>query len=238
MVLTDDNFVSIVNAVEEGRTIYDNIRKFVEYLLATNAGEVLIMLFATLAGWPAPLFPIQILWINLVTDAVPALALGVEPPEPDVMQRPPRSPDARIISRSGAFRVVFYGVLNAGVSIIAFGVVYAGRNENLAAARTATFAVLAFTQLLFAFGCRSERYTLFSLGLFTNKWLLGGVALSALVQLAVMVIPALEPFFKIDVSGLDSHWLMIGALSVTPVLVLELSKLARGGTRKRLSTAH
>jgi P-type Ca2+ transporter type 2C len=231
MVLTDDNFVSIVNAVEEGRTIYDNIRKFVEYLLATNVGEVLIMLFATLAGWPAPLFPIQILWINLVTDAVPALALGVEPPEPDVMRRPPRSPDERIVTRERALRVSFYGVLNAGVSAIAFGVVYAGREENLPAARTVTFAVLAFTQLLFSFGCRSEKYPLFSLGLLTNKWLLGGIAVSALVQLMVMTVPLLEPFFKVDISHLTWHWGMIAALSAAPVIILELTKLVRGGAR-------
>jgi Ca2+-transporting ATPase len=233
MVLTDDNFVSIVNAVEEGRTIYDNIRKFVEYLLATNVGEVLIMLFATLAGWPAPLFPIQILWINLVTDAVPALALGVEPAEPDIMRRPPRAPDERIVTRERGLRVLFYGVLNAGVSAIAFGSVYAGRAENLPAARTVTFAVLAFTQLLFSFGCRSDKYPLFSLGLLTNKWLLGGIALSALVQLMVMTIPFLEPFFKVDLSELTmSHWMMIAALSATPVIVLELTKLVRGGARK------
>src|SRR6185503_5440651 len=99
MVLTDDNFASIVNAVEEGRSIYDNIRKFVHYLLATNAGEVLLMFGAVLIGWPAPLVAIQILWINLVTDALPAMALGVEPPEPDVMQRPPRLPNERVITK-------------------------------------------------------------------------------------------------------------------------------------------
>src|SRR4029078_12742326 len=96
MVLTDDNFASIVNAVEQGRTIYDNIRKFVHYLLATNAGEVMFMFGATLVGWPAALAAIQLLWVNLVTDALPAMALGVEPPEPDVMNRPPRRPGERV----------------------------------------------------------------------------------------------------------------------------------------------
>jgi Ca2+-transporting ATPase len=225
MVLTDDNFVSIVNAVEEGRTIYDNIRKFVEYLLATNVGEVLLMLFATLAGWPAPLFPIQILWINLVTDAVPALALGVEPPEPDVMRREPRAPDERIVTRERGMRVLFYGVLNAAVSAIAFAVIYDGNDANLPAARTATFGTLAFTQLLFSFGCRSERYTLLQLGVFTNKWLLGGVALSALVQIAVMTLPFLTPLFKVSSNGFS--WWMVAALSAAPVIVLELVKLLR-----------
>lgn len=227
MVLTDDNFASIVNAVEEGRTIYDNIRKFVEYLLATNVGEVLLMLFATLVGWPAPLFPIQILWINLVTDAVPALALGVEPPEPDVMRRQPRAPDERIVSRERGLRVFLYGVLNAGVSAIAFGVIYRGEAENLPAARTVTFGVLAFTQLLFSLGCRSQHYTLLQLGVFTNKWLLGGVAVSALVQLAVMTLPFLAPFFRVDSEGFGWQWGMIAALAAAPVSVLELAKLTR-----------
>jgi Ca2+-transporting ATPase len=238
MVLTDDNFVSIVNAVEEGRTIYDNIRKFVEYLLATNVGEVLLMLFATLVGWPAPLFPIQILWINLVTDAVPALALGVEPPEPDVMRREPRAPDERIVTRERGIRVTFYGVLNAGVSAIAFGVVYGGREENLPAARTATFAVLAFTQLLFSFGCRSERFTLFQLGIFTNKWLVGGIAVSALVQIAVMTLPFLAPFFRVDTEGFTRHWCMIAGLSAAPVIVLETAKWLRQRAERLRAPRH
>jgi Ca2+-transporting ATPase len=227
MVLTDDNFVSIVNAVEEGRTIYDNIRKFVEYLLATNVGEVLLMLFATLAGWPAPLFPIQILWINLVTDAVPALALGVEPPEPDVMQRNPRAPDERIVTGARGLRVLIYGVLNAAAAAIAFAVVYAGRAENLPAARTAAFATASFEQLLFSLGCRSERFTLLQLGVTTNKWLLGGVLVSALVQMAVLTVPFLAPVFKVDVEGFSWEWGMIAALSAAPVVVLETAKLVR-----------
>ena len=133
MVLTDDNFASIVNAVEEGRTIYDNIRKFVHYLLATNAGEVLFMFSATLVGWPAPLVAIQLLWINLVTDALPAMALGVEPPEPDVMARPPRPPNDRVITRERGLLILYHGALNAAVTAVAFYVMYRGRHENLPA---------------------------------------------------------------------------------------------------------
>ena len=182
MVLTDDNFASIVNAVEEGRTIYDNIRKFVHYLLATNAGEVLLMFCAMLVGWPAPLVAIQILWINLVTDALPAMALGVEPPEPDVMRRPPRPPNEPVITRAARRWDPVPRVLNAAVAAIAFYVVYRGQEENLPAARTAAFATLAFAQLMFSFGCRSDRYTLPQLGFFSNPWLLGAIGVSALLQ--------------------------------------------------------
>lgn len=197
MVLTDDNFASIVNAVEEGRTIYDNIRKFVHYLMATNAGEVLLMFCAILAGWPAPLVAIQLLWINLVSDALPAMALGIEPPERDVMHRPPRLPKERVITRSRGIRIIYHGALNAGVAAIAFHLVYRGDEANIPAARTAAFATLAFAQLVFAFACRSERYTLIQLGFLSNRWLVGAIAISALLQLLVLTVPFVQPLFKV-----------------------------------------
>jgi Ca2+-transporting ATPase len=227
MVLTDDNFASIVNAVEEGRTIYDNIRKFVHYLLATNAGEVIFMFCATLVGWPAPLVAIQLLWINLVTDALPAMALGVEPPEPDVMARPPRPPNDRVITRERGLLILYHGALNAAVTAVAFYVVYRGRHENLPAARTAAFCTLAFTQLSFSFGCRSFRYTLPQLGVLSNSWLLGAIGVSASLQLAVATLPFLKPLFKVDTAGFTWEWLMIAALALTPVTFLEVAKLKR-----------
>ena len=227
MVLTDDNFASIVNAVEQGRTIYDNIRKFVHYLLATNAGEVLLMFVAVLVGWPAPLVAIQLLWINLVTDALPAMALGVEPPEPDVMRRPPRPPNERVITPSRGLRMLYHGALNAAAAAIAFLVVYQGRQENLPAARTAAFCTLAFAQLLFAFACRSERYTLPQLGPLSNLWLVGAIAVSALMQLAVVTIPLLQPLFKVVPVASAWQWLMIAVLAMTPVALVEATKLVR-----------
>ena len=231
MVLTDDNFASIVNAVEEGRTIYDNIRKFVHYLLSTNAGEVMLVLVATLAGWPFPLFAVQILWINLVTDALPSLGLGVERPEPDVMDRPPRPPGERLITRARGLRILFYGALNAAAAGTAFLLVHGGRAENLPEARTAAFGTLAFAQLLFAFGCRSERTPLFRLGLLSNPWLLGGVALSALAQVAVMTVPFLMPLFKVVPLDGAGTWLTLAALAAAPLAVIETAKLVRGGFR-------
>jgi Ca2+-transporting ATPase len=231
MVLTDDNFASIVNAVEEGRTIYDNIRKFVHYLLATNAGEVMFMFCATLVGWPAPLFAIQLLWINLVTDALPAMALGIEAPEPDVMRRPPRPPNERVITGRRGLRILYHGSLNAAVAASAFYLVYRGRPENLPAARTAAFCTLAFAQLFFSFGCRSERYTLPQLGLFSNPWLLGAIALSALLQLAVVTLPFLQPLFKVTPGTFARAWPLIVVLALIPVTLVEVAKLVRKGLR-------
>ncbi len=209
MVLTDDNFASIVNAIEEGRTIYDNIRKFVHYLLATNAGEVLLMFGAALIGGPEPLVAIHLLWINLVTDALPAMALGVEPPEPNVMQRPPRPPNEPVITGRGGLRLLYHGSLNAAVTAIAFFVVYQGREENLAAARTAAFCTLAFAQLLFSLACRSERFTLPQLSFFTNRWLWGAIAVSMSMQLTIVAVPFLRPFFKVSLMPLAWQWFMI-----------------------------
>lgn len=227
MVLTDDNFASIVNATEEGRTIFDNIRKLVHYLLATNTGEVLLVFAAIVLDWPAPLFAIQILWINLVTDALPAMALGVEPTKPDVMNRPPRPPHERVINARMGLLMLYHGTLNAAAAAGAFWLVHGGQSENLPAARTAAFCTLAFAQLLFAFGCRSERHTLPQLGLFSNLWLLAGIAISALLQLAVMFVPLLQPLFKVTPLPLGWHWLAIIGLAFLPVTIIETTKLVR-----------
>jgi Ca2+-transporting ATPase len=232
MVLTDDNFASIVNAVEEGRTIYDNIRKFVHYLLATNAGEVLLMFGAVLVGWPAPLVAIQLLWINLVTDALPAMALGVERPEPDVMERPPRPANERVITRSRGLRILYHGSLNAGAAAVAFYAVYRGREENIAAARTAAFCTIAYAQLLFAFACRSQRYTMPELGAFTNRPLIAAIAISGLLQLAVSTVPFFRPAF--GVVGLSPwQWLLVIGLALTPVTIVEVAKILRARMRSR-----
>ncbi len=225
MVLTDDNFASIVNAVEEGRTIYDNIQKFVHYLLATNAGEVLLMFCATLVGWPAPLVAIQLLWINLVTDALPAMALGVEPPEPDVMERPPRPPTQRVITPRRGLWILYHGTLNAIAGAIGFYVVYRGNEQNLSAARTAAFCTVAFSQLMFSFGCRSDRYILGQLGFLSNRWLLGAIGASALMQIAAITLPFLKRVFKVESGIFTWEWLMIAGLALMPVTFIEVAKL-------------
>lgn len=237
MVLTDDNFASIVNAVEEGRTIYDNIRKFVHYLLSTNAGEVMLMLGAVLVGWPAPLAAIQILWINLVTDALPAMALGVEPPEPDVMERPPRPTTERVITWRRSLLILVHGALNATVAAVAFWTVYRGEVENIPAAQTTAFMTIALSQLLFSFGCRSFRYTLPQMGAFSNRWLLAAIAVSAALQFAVVTTPFLQPLFKVTPITTFWQWGAILLLSLTPVTVIEVVKLLRTAARKESQPA-
>ncbi len=230
MVLTDDNFASIVNAVEEGRGIYDNIQKFIHYLLSCNAGEVLLMLVAALAGWPPPLAPIQILWLNLVTDGLPALALGLEPPEPDIMNRAPRPPKEPVITWRRGLMILFHGTLVAAVCLYAFWTSYRGDPANMPHARTFTFCVAAFAQLFFAIGCRSDRVTALSQGFFSNPWLLGAIILSALLQLTVVMLPFAQPVFEVG-SDLGHDWITVMLLALIPVTVIELAKLATGVRR-------
>ncbi len=225
MVLTDDNFASIVNAVEEGRGIYDNIQKFIHYLLSCNAGEVLLMLIAALAGWPPPLAPIQILWLNLVTDGLPALALGLEPPEPDIMSRDPRPPKEPVITVRRGLMILFHGALVAAVCLYAFWTSYRGDPANMPHARTFTFCVAAFAQLFFAIGCRSDRVTAFAQGFFSNPWLLGAILLSSLLQLTVVMLPFAQPVFEIG-SDLGRDWVTVILLALIPVTVIEIVKVS------------
>ena len=167
MIITDDNFATIVAAVEEGRGIYDNIRKTLQYLLAGNTGELLLMTVCVVIGLPTPLLPIHLLWINLVTDGLPALCLATDPIDPDVMKRRPRPRSERITDRGFLRTMFFTGVLTAGVSFaVYFYVLEDGNAEEMA--RTHAFAVLVFAELLRSFGARSETKPVWRISLFTN----------------------------------------------------------------------
>lgn len=230
MVLTDDNFASIVNAVEEGRGIFDNIQKFVHYLLSCNAGEVMFMLFAVLVGWPAPLTAIQLLWINLVTDGLPALALGMEPPERDIMRRRPRPPKSAVISRKEGLLIFLHGLLIAGATAIGFSLTYG--EGDLAHARGVALCIMAYSQLFFSLACRSQTRTMPELGLFSNPYLFVAIAISGLLQLSIVTLPGVRPFF--DVTGDPVRdWLLILLLSLTPVTLIELGKLVGAALRRR-----
>ena len=226
MVVTDDNFASIAAAVEEGRSIYDNIRKAVHYLLSCNLSEVLVMLGSTLLGWPLPLLPIHILWINLVTDGFPALALAVDPKDPDVMQRPPRDPQARLLDRERFLAVCLQGTVMAVSTLAVFGISLWVLNDEVPFARTMTFTTLVLVQLLHAFSCRHERYSLFQIGLMTNRALVGAVLLSALLQAGILLSPVGQEIFKVVPLRADEWWLMVG-LGITPFVVMELWKAWR-----------
>jgi len=200
MILADDNFSTIVNAVYEGRAIYDNIRKFIRYLLGCNIGEVLVMFIAILIGMPLPFLPIQILWINLVTDGLPAMALGLEPPEPGIMRRQPRPRTEDIFARGLGAMIFKRGIYIALVTLLAFtaGLTvsrYYGV-ENLAAARTMALTTLVFVQLFYVFECRSERFSPFELGFFSNRFLIFAVICSVFMQLLIIYLPFFQNVFK------------------------------------------
>jgi Ca2+-transporting ATPase len=226
MVLVDDNFASIVNAVEEGRAIFDNIQKFVHYLLSTNAGEVLLLFFAAVAGWPLPLTAIQILWINLVTDGLPALALGMEPPEPDVMRRSPRPADKPVISRKHAALILLHGLLIALAGLTVFFLVSRESTASIDNVRTATFCTVAFAQLFFAIGCRSPRRTMPELGLFSNPYLLAAMLFSVVLQILTVTLPGFRRIFGVDELP-TWDWGMIFLISLAPVTLIEVTKLFR-----------
>lgn len=193
MIIADDNFATIVAAVEEGRTIYDNIRKFIRYLLSCNIGEILTMFGGILMGLPFPLLPIQILWVNLVTDGLPAIALGLDPAEAGIMNRPPRPATENIFGRGLGLKIAFQGLM---IGMATLGVyLYKLSYGNLEAARTAAFSTLVFAQLMFVFRCRSEYRTIFQINLLENPYLVGAVSISAFMQLAVVYHPWLQRIF-------------------------------------------
>jgi Ca2+-transporting ATPase len=232
MVLMDDNFASIVGAVEEGRGVYENVRKFIHYLLASNASEVLLMLVAALVGWPAPLTAVQLLWINLVTDGLPALALGVEPLERDVMRRPPRPSGEPVITRRAGLTILVHGLLMAAVGVIAFAFVY-GRGEDVHRSRTAAFCTMALTQLFFAFACRSHRRTLPQIGPFSNPYLFGAIAASAALQFVVVTLPWTRLVFDVPAHP-GGDWRYILPLALVPVTIVEVTKLVATAIRPRV----
>jgi Ca2+-transporting ATPase len=192
MVLLDDNYATIVHAVEEGRVIYDNIRKFIKYLLTCNTSEILVMVIGPFLGMPLPLLPLQILWMNLVTDGLPALALGVEPAEDDVMDRPPRSASETIF---GGGTTMFIGVFGLAMSLITLGVGWWMWNADDPAWQSVLFTVLIFAQLGLALEVRSESRSLFTIGLRTNPAMLGAVAIGIIAHLAILYVPFLQTVF-------------------------------------------
>jgi Ca2+-transporting ATPase len=225
LIIADDNFASIVAAVEEGRGIYDNIAKTLGYLLAGNSGELTVMLIASLVGWPLPLLPIQLLWINLVTDGLPALALATDPIDPDVLTRRPRRQDAQLIDRAFLQRIAFTGMLTAGVALIAFAYEFYADN-NVADARNAAFSALVIAELLRAFGARSEVLTVVQVGLFSNMRLFVIVAVSFALQLLIHHLPMLEATFGTEPISMAQciAWTVLGSI---PLIVLEIGKVLR-----------
>jgi Ca2+-transporting ATPase len=224
MVLMDDNFASIVRAVREGRRIFDNIRKFIKYTMTSNAGEVWTLFLAPFLGLPLPLVPVQILWINLVTDGLPGLAMSLEPQEKDIMQRPPRPPMESIFAHGMWQHILWVGLLIGGLSLGAQAWAWHGGSDNW---QTIVFTVLTFSQLVHALVIRSETRSLLSIGFFSNPKLLLAILLTVAMQLIVIYVPFFNDIFR--TSPLEMHELLICFLLPLVVFVLvELEKLAAG----------
>lgn len=224
MVITDDNFASIVAAVEEGRGIYENIKKFIHYLLSCNAGEILVMFVSSLIGFPVPLLPIHILWVNLVTDGFPALALGVDPVDPNIMQKPPRPTNESVVTKQRAILMLTQGAFIAFCSLLAFILVLFVEKEGIERARTAAFIVLACSQLFHSFNCRNMTESLFKIGIFTNKKLILANFVSFFLLMGVVYVPFLQKVFKTEPLGLFD-WFLVIIISSFPLWAMEIIKI-------------
>jgi Ca2+-transporting ATPase len=215
MVLLDDNFATIVSAVREGRRIYDNIRKFIRYVMAGNIGEIVAILLAPFLGMPIPLLPIQILWVNLVTDGLPGLALAMEPEERTIMKRSPRPPDESVFARGMGWQVLWTGVMIGGITLAVQWWAMSIGSPNW---QTMAFTSLTMCQMFVVLAIRSDREGLHTIGVFSNWHLAGAVFLTFLLQLAVIYIPALNPIFK--TTPLTAQELAISLLLPAIVLVM------------------
>lgn len=224
LILTDDNFATIVEAVREGRGIYDNIRKAVHFLLSSNIGEILTIFVAMLLGWAAPLLPIQLLWVNLVTDSLPAIALGMEPAEENIMERPPRKNTGSLFGDGLGGRILLEGVMIGVLALLAFGIghVYFDQEDGYAVGRTMAFAVLSLSQLVHAFNMRGEG-SLGKLPFCSNKWLLMAFVVGVALQCVVIMMPLLAGIFQVvPLNG--EQWLLTAALALAPLPLVELEK--------------
>ncbi len=234
MILTDDNFTTIVAAIREGRNIYNNIKKSVVFLLSCNLGEIVAILASVLFFWPMPLLPTQILWINLITDTFPAIALGVDPGDNDVMKKKPRNPKESFFAGGAAFRAIIGGLLIGILTLVAF---YFGLNEHgyqlwsgaipedvLTYAETMAFVVLAVSQLFYSLSMRSATHSILHVGLFSNKYLIGAIILGIVLQFAVISIPILAGAFHVQMLTLRD-WIIVIAFALVPLVVNEIIKV-------------
>ncbi len=224
MILTDDNFATIVEAVREGRSIYDNIRKAIHFLLSSNIGEIITIFAAMCFGWATPLLPIQLLWVNLVTDSLPAIALGLDPAEKDVMERPPRKQETTLFGGGMGSRIVVEGMMIGMLALLAFGIghVYFDHGQGYTVGRTMAFAVLSLSQLIHAFNMRTE-HSLFHISVLGNPFLVGAFLAGMALQAGVIMLAPLAAVFKVcPLSAVQ--WLIVSGLAFVPLPVVELEK--------------
>lgn len=226
MILTDDNFSTIVSAVEEGRKIYLNIKKSIVFLLSCNLGEILTLFTAILLNWNSPLQPIHILWVNLITDSFPALALGVDKTKEDVMNNPPRNPKESIFVKSDKIQLIINGVLIGGITLFAFKLGERLYADSLIHAQTMAFVVLSVSQLFLSLSLRSNTKSAFSLGIFSNKYLVYSILLGIFLQVIIISISFIANIFKVT-PLLLYDWIVVILVSLIPFAINEILKLFR-----------
>lgn len=230
MVLMDDNFATIIGAVKEGRSIFANIRKAVQFLLSSNIGEILTVFAGLIFGWSSPLTATQLLWVNLVTDSLPAIALGLDPPEKDIMDKPPRDAKKSLFADGLWTSIIFEGLMIGALALLAFSI---GVNifGSLTVGRTMSFAVLSLSELVHAFNMRSE-HSVIKAGLFKNPYLAGAFLLGLILEIAVITIPSVSSIF--EVTALSAwQWILTGILSIMPLFIVELQKAVSSFFDKR-----
>lgn len=235
LVITDDNFASIVNAVEQGRIIYDNLLRFIHYLFSCNFSEVLTFFFALMIGWPVPLAAMQILWLNLVTDVFPAFALALEPSVPEMMKRSPRDPRKPFLTASYLISIAWKGILLALITLVSYGIglYWHGTGDGLPRASTIAFMTLALTQVFHVFNERSRERSMFSRRLTTNIWLWSAVVLCVFLQFIAVAVPLLRRVLH-TVYPTPGEWALIAVCSLSPVVVVEVVKFVRWVFGRRL----
>lgn len=223
MVLTDDNFSTIVSAIKEGRNIYNNIKKSIIFLLSCNLGEILALFIGILLGWPSPLRPIHLLWVNLITDSLPALSLGIDPGDPDIMDEKPRNPKESLFAGGAGISLILNGLLIGTLTLVAFEVGRIRYSDSLMHAQTMAFVVLSVSQLFHSLNMRHPKKSIFQLGLFTNKYLLASVIFGIFLQEMVITIPFLASIFKVFNLTMQD-WIFVFALSIIPLVINEIVK--------------
>jgi Ca2+-transporting ATPase len=241
LILTDDNYSTIVSAIEEGRNIYNNIKKSVAFLLTCNLGEVITVFFTLLLGWKAPLLATQLLWINLLTDSLPAISLGLDPGNPDVMKEKPRNSKESLFAGGTGREIIMGGILIGIITIIAYWYGYyengyspfddSAPGRTVEYARTMAFMVLVISQLCYSFALRSSSVSVFSKGMFANKYLNASIILGIMMQLIVIGLPAMQKAFNLQMLDLKG-WIMAIFLGLVPLIMNEFYKILIRANRK------
>lgn len=220
MILADDNFVTIEKAVKNGRHIYENIRKAVHFLLATNIGEIVVIFFGLLLGWETPLLAIQLLWINLVTDSLPAIALGMEEADKDIMHKKPHSSRKSLFADGLWSKIILEGTMIGVLTLVAYSIGI--KMYNLTIARTMAFTSLSILELLHSINVRTDK-SLFTINPFKNMYLVGAIISGIVLQVIVTIVPGLNRLFEVT-SLNNSQWLIVWCISIMPIIIVELQK--------------